>query len=150
MPSVKQIISDAGLRATKAREAVLSTILDADSALSHSEVLARLSKHHDFDRVTVYRVLDWLTEHQLIHKISGHDRAWKFQASQLKQAPKHASQTVTDDEHRHAHLHCSACDKVLCIHELSPVFSQALLNKYQVTQVQVNLEGLCPDCTKMD
>jgi len=41
------MITQSGLRCTKAREAVLNTILGADSALSHPEVLARLSKQHD-------------------------------------------------------------------------------------------------------
>jgi len=146
MQAAKQIISEAGLRATKAREAVLTTILDADSALSQPEVLGRLSAQHDIDRVTVYRVLDWLTEHQFIHKISGQDRAWKFQASTVKHA-KNPGQSSLADDHTHAHLHCQACGKVLCIHELSADFPQALLSKYLITQIQVNLDGICPDCT---
>jgi len=141
------MITQSGLRCTKAREAVLNTILGADSALSHPEVLARLSKQHDVDRVTVYRVLDWLTEHHLVHKISGHDRAWKFQASL---SHEHHHDTATPQAHQHAHLHCSGCDKVLCVHELSPALPQGLLNKYQVTQVQLNLDGLCPDCATKD
>ncbi len=136
MQSAKQIISKAGLRATKAREIVLTTILEAESALSQPEVFTKLAEHN-IDRVTVYRVLDWLTEHHLVHKISGDNRAWKFQASHADHA----------DDHSHSHLHCNACGKVMCIHELSAKFPQALLSKYQITQVQVNLKGICPDCT---
>ena len=80
--NAKQHIIDAGLRPTSARIAVLSVISCADSALSHSEILERLVTQKEFDRVTIYRVLDRLTHHHLVHKISGENRAWKFQISQ--------------------------------------------------------------------
>jgi Fur family transcriptional regulator, ferric uptake regulator len=134
MPDLTQLISDAGLRPTKARLAVLEAIASADSALSHTEIVERLSTQKEFDRVTIYRVLDWLTEHHLVHKITGENRAWKFQFSQHTTA------------HQHAHLQCASCGKVICIHEIEPHFSQSVLNKYQVESIDIHLKGICPDC----
>jgi Fur family ferric uptake transcriptional regulator len=137
MIDAKQHILDAGLRPTSARIAVLSAISSADSALSHPEILERLASQKEFDRVTIYRVLDWLTHHHLVHKISGENRAWKFQLSQ------HKHET---DTHQHAHLLCTSCGKISCIHELSPHFPKPLLEKYHVETIDVHFKGLCEDC----
>ncbi|EUJ10068.1 Fe2+/Zn2+ uptake regulation protein [Methylophilaceae bacterium 11] len=150
--SAQERIIIAGLRPTKARLAVLNTIADADSALSHPEILERLSTQKEFDRVTIYRVLDWLTEHDLVHKISGENRAWKFQLSQQKftsaTAPK-ATSAVLSNNHHHAHLHCKVCGKVTCVHELEPHFPAPLLAQYQVTSIDINIKGVCADCASL-
>jgi Fur family ferric uptake transcriptional regulator len=144
---IQQIFTNAGLRSTKARIAVLSTISDASSALSHSEILDRLSNQKEFDRVTIYRVLDWLTEHHLIHKISGENRAWKFQISkqQFSESVKPFTQFIAK-EHHHAHLHCKVCGKVTCVHELEPHFPANILAQYQVSSIDINIKGICTNC----
>ncbi len=136
--NTEELITRAGLRPTRARIAVLNVLAKASSAMSHAEILAQMSHQKEFDRVTIYRVLDWLTEHHLIHKISGDNRAWKFQLSQHER----------EDEslHQHAHLQCSACGKVICIHELEPHFPSKILAKYHVKSIDIHIKGLCPDC----
>ncbi len=134
MTNAEQLITDAGLKPTKARVAVLNSFHLANNAMSHPEILEQLASHNGFDRVTIYRVLDWLTEHNLIHKISGENRAWKFQLS--KQA----------GAHQHAHLQCTVCGKITCIHELEPHFPKPLLEKYRVESIDINIKGQCPDC----
>lgn len=143
-----QVITGAGLRATKARTAILNTIMKAKSALSHSDILDQLAGQKEFDRVTIYRVLDWLTEHQLIHKISGDNRAWKFQLSppRFQSASKHTAHGQLIQNHRHAHLHCKVCGQITCIHELEPHFPQSTLDKYQVDKIDINIKGICLQC----
>lgn len=149
MQTVEKIIIEAGLRPTKARLAVLKTIAEAGSALSHAEIVEHLAGQKEFDRVTIYRVLDWLTEHQLIHKISGENRAWKFQLnvpSFSKNSRPGNISTLFNNSHHHAHLHCTACGKISCIHTIRPHFPQATLDEYQVTAIDINLKGICADC----
>ena len=81
MKNVEKLILEAGLRPTKARVAVLATISHATAALSHAEILNLLEGNKEFDRVTIYRVLDWLHQHKLIHKILTDNRSWKFQSN---------------------------------------------------------------------
>lgn len=148
--NAEDIIRSANLRPTKARLAVLTTIAEANSALSHPEIIERLSTQKEFDRVTIYRVLDWLTEHRLIHKISGENRAWKFQLSLTQYSPSKGStglNLLASGHHQHAHLHCSVCGKVTCIHELEPNFSAETLKKYQVSKIEINIKGICADCS---
>lgn len=141
---------NAGLKPTKARIAVLNTIAEASNALSHTEIIESLSTTKEFDRVTIYRVLDWLTENGLVHKISGDNRAWKFHISQ----PRYTSTTSRQipsllDNHHHAHLHCQRCGKIICVHALEPHFAADVLKQYQVTAIDINIKGVCSDCANI-
>lgn len=129
-----QMIAEVGKRSTSARLAVLNVLNAAEGALSHAEIIERMSTGYQFDRVTIYRVLDWLTEYHLIHRIASDDRAWKFQVS------------LPNASHQHAHLLCTSCGKISCIHELSPHFPKPLLEKYHVETIDVHFKGLCEDC----
>lgn len=149
MQTAEQLMTDAGLRPTKARIAVLNTLLHSTTALSHPEILAALQGIKEIDRVTVYRVLDWLLENTLIHKISSDDRAWKFQLNAPKRNYRAAdplNNTPLLSNHGHAHLHCQRCGTVLCIHELAAHIPQTIFDTYQVSQIDISLKGLCPDC----
>lgn len=147
--NTQQIFTDAGLRPTKARLAVLTVLTSARKALSHSEILAHMASQKEFDRVTIYRVLDWLTEHQLIHKISGENRAWKFQFSHNTYTPSTAiadKKQLLPNAHQHAHLHCTSCGEITCIHEVKPQFPTQVLELYHVESIDINIKGLCQHC----
>jgi Fur family transcriptional regulator, ferric uptake regulator len=147
MLTAEQLITDAGLRPTKARVAVLNTLLTSTNALSHPDILAAL-QGVEIDRVTVYRVLDWLLENSLIHKISSDDRAWKFRLNAPKRNYRSADTGHLGllNNHGHAHLHCQQCGTVLCIHELAAHIPQSLFDTYRVSNIEISLKGLCLDC----
>lgn len=149
MQTAEQLITDAGLRPTKARLAVLDTLLSSSTALSHTEILTALQGIKEIDRVTVYRVLDWLQENTLIHKISTDDRAWKFQLNVPPGRSYKAAETSNTgllNSHGHAHLQCQRCGTVLCIHELAAHIPPAIFATYQVSHIEINLKGLCLQC----
>jgi len=154
MQTAEQLITDAGLRPTKARLAVLNTLLDSPTALSHTEILAALQGAKEIDRVTVYRVLDWLQENTLIHKISTDDRAWKFQLNapgrSYKAAESSSGSGLLNSNHGHAHLQCQRCGTVLCIHELAAHIPPAIFATYQVSHIEINLKGLCLQCQQAE
>lgn len=132
--SAKQLISDTGQRPTYSRLAVLETLINARTALSQHEIQSRLSNEQHFDRVTIYRVLDWLTEHHLIHRIPSEDRAVKFQVSL-----PHISQ-------QHAHLHCTQCHKIICLDEVQMRLPEEIKDYLQVESVDVTIKGRCSSC----
>lgn len=145
MSLAKELISNANLKPTKARVAVLNLIAVSDTALSHTEILERLQEKHEVDRVTVYRVLEWLTEYNFIHKITGDNRAWKFQFS--SDIPSHDNtQLLPSKSHQHAHLHCRNCGRVLCMHDLFLNLDKDLYSRFKIDQIEINLKGQCPDC----
>ncbi len=67
--TARQRLQTLGQRVTPARLAVLATLLDSPRALSHHDVEVRIgAKSEHFDRVTLYRVLEWLVAQGLAHK----------------------------------------------------------------------------------
>jgi len=124
-----------GARRTRARLEVLAALLRADEALTHHEVERRLRRGHDVDRVTLYRVLDWLTERGFAHKVSGRDRVWRFSAAGHARASGGG----------HAHFECSSCGKVICLDE-SRLPSIQLPAGYRRRDIEVTIKGSCDEC----
>ena len=134
--SARNRLLDVGARATPAREHVLEILLAASRALSHQEIEAAARKQgFNFDRVTLYRVLDWLVTQQLAHKIEGQDRVWRFNAV-----------TVTSTEHGHAHFHCTRCGQVFCLEQLEPSFAVTLPAGFRFEKAELTIQGICPSC----
>ena len=120
-----------------ARINVLTVLLGAHEALTHHEIEHRLPATHDVDRVTLYRVLEWLTEQGIAHKLAGEDRIWHF--------------SVTGHEHPggdgHAHFQCSDCGKVVCL-DSARVPAIHLPEGYRRTDVEVTVKGSCAACAR--
>lgn len=120
-------------RVTPARVAILDALLQASSALSHQELVEHLlTRGEQFDRVTLYRVLDWLVAQKLAHKLASEDRVWRFNA-------------VTNEQHPHPHFSCEQCGHVSCLDTLQ----QPLLplpTGYTLHRAYLNLHGICPAC----
>jgi Fur family ferric uptake transcriptional regulator len=151
MKNAEQLIKDTGLRPTKARVAVLATISHASAALSHTEILNLLEGNKEFDRVTIYRVLDWLHENQLVHKILTDNRSWKFQSNikvKKNQYKPSSVKQLFDNGHAHAHLQCVRCGSVICIHEFESHIPDQLIKQYNISGIEVNLKGICQQCAK--
>ena len=128
------LLAATGARLTRARIEVLSALLRSDQALTHHEVERRLRRGH-VDRVTLYRVLDWLTAQGLVHKLAGDDRVWRFSA---------AGNTHTRSA-RHPHFECSSCGKVICLDQ-ARLPSIPLPAGYRRRDVTVTIKGSCDRC----
>lgn len=128
-------------RLTKPRTAVLSTLLTFDHAATHLEVAAAIGKQHAIDRVTVYRVLDWLVGVNLAHRISGDDRVWRFVAN-VGASP--AAKAVS--HRRHAHFTCEQCGQTFCLDSVQPKINVKLPAGFTSSEVDVTLRGRCAHC----
>ena len=101
----RRLVKESGGRNTGARRNVLACLIAAERALSHGEIEAQLTDT-DLDRVTLYRVLEWLVEQSLAHRVgglSGFDRAMRFAFSRPEQG------------HAHAHFQCVQCGTTMCL-----------------------------------
>lgn len=127
------MIRATGARVTHARAAVLAALLAAEHALTHHEVERLVSRARAIDRVTVYRVLEWLTAHGLAHKIAGGDRVWRFGAA----GQEHA---------QHVHFECNRCGTLVCLDKLGPKPRIRLPSGFHMQYVELLVKGLCADC----
>jgi Fur family ferric uptake transcriptional regulator len=130
------LLRNAGERATPAREAVLDILLDAPRALTHQEIEQSAREGGlSADRVTVYRVLDWLVAHRYAHRIAGEDRVWRFNAA-------------GPEAHGHAHFRCTGCGQVFCLNDLHPALGFNLPKGFLFEGAELTIQGRCPDCAK--
>lgn len=132
--AAQRLIRAAGERLTAPRAAVLAVLLEARSALTHHEIEAALAAAVPVDRVTVYRVLDWLVALGLAHRIPGEDRTWRFRANG---APTHGP---------HAHFTCSRCGRTLCLDDVAVPPSVKLPRGFVPQKVELTVQGLCASC----
>lgn len=129
-------------RVTLAREQVLALLLAADRPLSHAELeQASAAAGTELDRVTLYRVLDYLVAQQLAHKVAGDDRVWRFN-TQVGEAE--------GEGHAHAHFHCRSCGQLFCLDAGSSQLQLNLPAGYQLDRAEVTLRGRCPRCAGND
>ncbi|MBM3395568.1 MAG: transcriptional repressor [Betaproteobacteria bacterium] len=119
-------------RVTRGRIAVLATLLESKRALSHHEVEGKLDRLNNIDRVTVYRVLEWLTKHGLAHRLSGDDRIWRF--------------TAAREHHQDNHPHFTrlGCGETICLASGVDFPRVAVPLGYKGAHVEVTVKGHCP------
>lgn len=129
------LIRGTGARVTAPRIEVLAALLAAERALTHQELEQRIDRGRGMDRVTIYRVLEWLTGQELAHRIAGADRTWRFNAA------GHAH------DGDHAHFQCNACSTVFCLDEALPGPAVRLPRGFRPQQVELTIKGLCAKCT---
>lgn len=118
-----------GERGTAIRERVLAALVEAKRPLSHQELESRLAP---IDRVTLYRVLDWLVAQEIAHRVAGDDRVRRFAFVD----PRHGA---------HAHFECSRCSAVTCLTEL-PALALEVPRGYRLERLELTAKGLCARC----
>jgi len=121
-----------GERVTPARLRVYVALLDSARALSHHELEAALGTGTPVDRVTLYRVLDWLVEQGFAHRVAGLDRVWRFSIAH----ESHASR---------AHFQCNRCGKVICLGEAA-TNRVPLPRGFRSEAVELTVKGRCAEC----
>jgi Fur family ferric uptake transcriptional regulator len=109
-------------------------LLAARCALTHREVERRVRGVLGIDRVTIYRVLEWLTMRGLAHRIAGDDRVWRFNAADRGHEP------------RHAHFQCNHCGDVICLDRAVASRTVRLPSGYRSQEIDLLVKGLCADC----
>lgn len=128
------LLREAGGRATPARVAILDLLLGVKHPLSHREIEDELAQRAaTFDRVTLYRALEWMEEVGLAHKVAGVDRVWRFRAQ-------------TAAGHDHPHFQCRSCGSTLCLEKAEQPAAPGAPRGYKVESAQLTLRGLCPSC----
>jgi len=127
------LIRATGARVTSARARVLATLLAAERALTHHELERRLRRTRGIDRVTLYRVLDWLTQHRLAHRVASDDRVWRFNAR-------------GHESREHAHFNCVGCGTVVCLEPTGTRPNLRLPPGFRIRRVEVTVVGACASC----
>ena len=122
------------VRSTVAKNEIQKLIANSAVALSQAEIQSATKGL--CDRVTIYRILDRLTEEGLIHKVLNIDGVMKYAACAQTCAAGH--------KHNHLHFSCQKCKSVTCLVNIEPLFK--LPAAYKVVEMNFTLSGFCPKC----
>lgn len=124
----------AGLKVTPQRQAVYATLAATDSHPTPDAIFAAVRRElPSVSLATVYKVLDQLSAHGLLVKVSTPDQAARYDAR--------------TDAHQHAA--CSRCGRIADLHagHLDDALSQVPVPEgFRVRRVDVVLHGLCAQC----
>lgn len=121
---------------TAPRVRVLGLLRNAPSPLSHGEIEFALGQEAfpAIDRVTLYRVLDWLIETGLAHKAA--DARGVFRFSAADPAGRHE---------QHLHFRCTGCGGVFCL-DLPPPPPPSLPAGFHLSGMDLDIRGECAAC----
>lgn len=118
---------------TPARVRVLQLLLASDAAMSHQALQqAAAASGQPFDKVTLYRVLDWLAAQGLVHSVPGHDRVRRF--------------SLMSAHHAHAHFECGACGRLFCLHGKLAAPTPEMPEGFKPERLDITVHGRCADC----
>lgn len=131
------LIRATGARVTRQRVTVLEFLMGQEKSLTHHDIQALLSDEA-LDSVTLYRVLEWLTENELVHRIAGADQVWRFSAS--------SSAGSGQQDHDHAHFQCTNCDSVTCFNDMPLPKRKKMPDGFTSQEVEFLIKGICPRC----
>jgi len=129
----REYLQKAELKPTLNRILVLRAIVESDKALTAREVFEAVAREHALNRVTVYRILDQLSEKRAVNRVSCGDRAQHFCVGR-----------------NHSHFRCTGCGEVQCIDNKQLHFDEGRLNHslpMAVSNVTLHLEGICDKCS---
>ena len=129
------------IRITVSRKSLIDIFLSMHAPLSAEELDFQLkSRGHQVNKTTIYRELDFLKQHHLIHEIDLGDGKKRFE-------------NALGDHHHH--LICNTCRKIeeLDCHPLEKAlskFEKTLGLTHGYTKVRHSLEffGICQDCRR--
>ena len=136
------VCTQRGARLTDLRRAVLELVWESHAPIGAYEVIDKLSRVRAEDGVagrvappTVYRALDFLMEHGLVHRIESLN--------------SFVGCTHPESPHRGYFLICETCG---CAHELKGGHLDAGLKDsaralgFAVNRITIEVAGVCPDC----
>lgn len=130
-----------GLRATPATRVVLASLQAATGAQSHEDLQQACTRQlgKPLDKVTLYRVLDRLTEVGLLARHLGQDRVARY------------SWQASPARHRFECAHCHQTQPLPDVPELPAALAQlaAVLqrNGLQADPASLTVQGTCERCT---
>ena len=135
---VTELLKRSTLRRTPVRAGVLEVLARSSRAMGAVEILEKLPPHTD--AVTVYRTLNTLTNKNVLHRVRGEDRVWRYALDEGHDSAVHT----------HPHFVCESCGKVECLKDAEVpggfVKSLGVDAGYRVRFPEVVLHGVCPRC----
>lgn len=138
--NLEQLLLEKDIKPTATRLLVVRAMLEADCALSLTNLEARLTT---VDKSTIFRALTLFLEHHLIHAVSDGSGQTKYAL-----CPSGCHCGKADGHHLeglHIHFSCESCHRTFCLRGL-PIPEVKLPEGFVLNNANYVLMGLCPEC----
>lgn len=134
LDAIKDVIRQAGLRATPARVATLQMLRAASAPMTHADVAAKLVKG-GVDKATAFRNLNDMTEAGLLRRTELGGNVYRFEE-------------VNEDEkdHPHPHFVCIDCGSISCLGDVKLTASSKRASEEFGDITEILLRGRCTQC----
>jgi Fur family transcriptional regulator, ferric uptake regulator len=132
---IRERLGGSGRRRTAARTTVLEHLAARGRPLAHGEIAAGTA---GLDRVTLYRTLAALEAAGLVHRVRGHEGAWRFCA--------HAG-AGGGCPGNHPHFQCTRCGAMRCLADQALPRVRVPRDSLVIGK-QLLVHGLCPRCAR--
>ena len=131
----EELLDRAGIKPTSNRLIVIRALIDAKYPMSLIEMETEIET---LDRSSILRVLNLLTENDVIHVFEDGRGVSKYE---ICHGESHCS-----IEDMHAHFYCEKCNRVYCFENISAPHINIPEN-FEIRSVNYMLKGVCPECS---
>ena len=135
----EKMLASVELRVTENRLRVLEVVGNNSFPLSADDIFKTLERSCSINRVTVYRILDLLVDHQIVERLSTGGRAAYY------------GMAPNDYHLPHPHFYCKSCGQMDCLNPDSlNVDTDTLWKTFpgRIDKVEVRVDGVCKNCVK--
>ncbi len=135
--SIRNILKSKKLKATKNRVSLLLEMKKYKTAIPYDKIQKILPL---MDRVSLYRTIETLIEHGVIHKAyqEGSNTYYAFCDNSKCSKNLHY--------HDHLHFKCTNCNRVTC--EKAKNSLEVFLPKTVIKNIKITVEGICSTCNQ--
>jgi Fur family ferric uptake transcriptional regulator len=133
------MLASVDLKVTENRLRVLEVVGNNSFPLSADDIFKTLERTSSINRVTVYRILDLMVDHDIVEKLSTGGRAAYYGI-----APN-------DNHQPHPHFYCKSCGQMDCLNPDSlNVDTDSLWKTFpgRIDKIEVRVDGVCKNCVK--
>ena len=132
--NIKNIFKTFSISYTQSRAKVLNFFLNQPKPSS----LKQIKKHlGDFDRVTLFRILNLFEKKNIIHSI-------RIDSESILYSICNEYCSVEGHIHDHVHFKCDSCNDVSCI--TVDQFPSISIPNYKISSIDINVVGICNSC----
>lgn len=138
LTSARQLCQEKGLRLTQIREQVLTYVWLSHQPLGAYDILERLAQQKNSTKLappTVYRALDFLQEHGLVHRIASLNA---YMGCCLPDMPHHSQFLIC----QHCRTTIELADQAIS----QSILDAASTSGFQVETEHIEILGRCPNC----
>lgn len=134
---IENLLNGKGVKPTSNRILVMRELIKASHPVSLADL--EISLGFSMDKASIFRVLELLSEKDIIHVIEDGSRSLKYE---LCHSGTH--HTISD---QHVHFYCERCKETYCFEDVSvPLVN--IPEGFSPHVINYMIKGICPKCSK--